>query len=180
LSIGYGTFYLKDVLFQLSTLKNKEIKMPRTITFEEFPGTCNLANEYIQKHSTTPPKVAVVACEGSCLRGEITRRAANIVNYKLLPDKTVRVCFQGIVAGGCPEGALIEQAEDVLFMEGCGLKCASRMVRGAMDINAKVDVVITDGLCDFDKKFFAVTELPEEEIQAQAEKVAKSIITRLT
>ena len=154
--------------------------MSRTITFEEFPGTCNLADEYIQKHSTTPAKVAVVACEGPCLRGEITRRAANMVNFRLLPDKTVRVCFQGIVAGGCPEGALIERATHVLFLEGCGLKCASRLVKGALDIKAKVDVVITDGLCDFDKKLFSITELPDEEIHAQAEKVAKSIVARLT
>ena len=154
--------------------------MSRTITFEEFPGTCNLANGYIQKHSTTPPKMAVISCEGSCLRGEITRRAANIVNYRLLPDKTVRVCFQGIVAGGCREGILIERAEKVLFLDGCGLKCGSRLVKGAMDIKAHVDIVVTDGLCDFDKKLFAVTELPEEEIQAQAEKVAKSIVTLLT
>ncbi len=154
--------------------------MSRTITFEEFPGTCNLANGYIEKHSTHPPKIALINCAGMCLRGEIARRVANIVNYRLLPEKTVSVCFQGTVAGGCPQEKLIERAEKVVFLDGCTLKCSSRLVRGALDIKADVEVILTDALCDFDKKLFAVTELPDEEIQAQAEKAAAAIASGIT
>ncbi|MBI5874155.1 MAG: hypothetical protein HZB36_08500 [Candidatus Omnitrophica bacterium] len=134
-----------------------------------------MAKGYVKKHSTTPPKIPVIACEGSCLRGEIARQAVNIATYKLSPRKTVRICFQGIVGGGCEEAVLIERAEKVLFVEGCALKCGSRLVRGAMEINAKIDVVVADQLYDFNRNLFGIDEMPEEEIKAHADKVANKL-----
>lgn len=149
--------------------------MAKTITIEEAPFCCSLAKEYVKKHTTTPPKMPVVACEGSCLRGEIARRAANLIAYKLAPENTVRICFQGIVGGGCGEGELIERADKVLFVEGCALKCSSRLVKGAMTIKTKIDVVVADRWCDFDQRLFGIDEMPEEEIKIHAERVAEKV-----
>ncbi len=148
----------------------------RTIVIEEAPFCCSLAKEYVKKHATTPPKVPVVACEGSCLRGEIARRAANLITYNLLPENTVRICFQGIVGGGCEEGALIERADRVLFVEGCALKCSSRLVKGAMEIKGEVEVVVADRLSDFNPRLFGINEMPEEEIKRYAEGVAEKVV----
>jgi uncharacterized metal-binding protein len=150
--------------------------MAKTLTIEEAPFCCSLAKEYVKKHTTTPSKIPVVACEGSCLRGEIARRAANLITYKLVPENTVRICFQGIVGGGCEEGVLIEMADKVLFMEGCALKCGSRLVKGAMEIKAKIKVVVADQLCDFNPKLFGIDEMPDEDIRILAEKVAEKVI----
>ncbi|MDI6793600.1 MAG: putative zinc-binding protein [bacterium] len=149
--------------------------MAKTLTIEEPGFSCSLAKEYVKKHVATPPKMPVVACEGSCLRGEIARRAANFITYKLSPETTVRICFQGIVSGGCEEGVLIEMADKVLFVEGCALKCSSRLVQGAMEIKAKTDVVVADQLCDFNPKLFGIDEMPDEEISILAEGVAEKI-----
>lgn len=151
----------------------------KTIIIEQAPFCCQLAKGYVAKHSTTPPKIPVVACEGSCLRGEVARRAANIVTYKLLSEKTVRICFQGIVGGGCEEATLIERADKVLFVEGCALKCSSRLVSGAMKINAKMETVVADQLYDFNRTLFGIDEMTEEEIKVHAEAAAKKLVERL-
>lgn len=68
-------------------------------------------------------------------------------------------------------------ADKVLFVEGCVLKCSSRLVQGAMEIKAKIEVVVADQLCDFNPKLFGVDEMPDEEIRQHAEGVAKKIVT---
>ncbi len=151
----------------------------KTIAIEEAPFCCPLAKGYVEKHSTTPPKIPVIACEGSCLRGEVARQAANRVTYKLVPEKTVRICFQGIVGGGCEEGILLERADKVLFVEGCALKCSSRLVNGAVEIKAKADVVVADYLYEFNHRLFGIDEMPEDEIKVHAEEVAKKLVESL-
>lgn len=148
----------------------------KTITFEDAPFCCPLAKSYVVKHMATPPKVAVISCEGSCLRGEIARRAANVIAYKVAPEKTVRICFQGIICGGCEEKILVEKANKVLFVEGCALKCSSRLVKGVMDIGAKTNIVIADRLCKFNSMLFGVDEMSETEIKIHAESVAKEVL----
>jgi uncharacterized metal-binding protein len=91
----------------------------------------------------------------------------------------VRVCCPGIVAGGCEEEVLIERADRVLFVEGCALKCGSRLLRGAMEIKAKVDIVIADQLYEFNRSLFSIDEMPEEEIAELAEEAAKKLVESL-
>lgn len=147
----------------------------KTITFEDAPFYCPLAKNYVAKHMTTPSKIPIISCEGSCLRGEIARRAANIIAYKIAPGKTVRICFQGVIGGGCEEKVLIEKADEVLFVEGCALRCSSRLVKGTMDIEAKTDIVVSDQLYKFNPMLFGIDEMPETEIKFHAESVAKKI-----
>lgn len=148
----------------------------KTITFQQTPFNCSLANGYVAKHTKKPPKIPVISCEGSCLRGEISRRAANHITYKLAPEKTVRICFQGIVAGGCSEDTLLKNCNKVLFIEGCSLKCSFRLVNGALKLKSEPKIIIADKLYDFDRKLFSAEEMPEEEITEHAKSVAKKII----
>ena len=151
----------------------------KTIVIEDAPFCCSLATLYVKKHSTIPAKIPVISCDGACLRGEIARRAANIITYKLAPEKTVRICFQGIVGGGCEERVLIEKADNVLFVEGCAMRCGSRLVKGVVDIKAKMDVVFADQLVSFDSKLFGIDEMSEEKIKVHAEIVAKKMAANL-
>lgn len=48
-----------------------------------------LCGDYIEKYSTDPPKIAVISCEGACARGEIARKAANLVAHNLARNETV-------------------------------------------------------------------------------------------
>ena len=49
--------------------------MTATIQVRLTDQRCDLGDAYAQKHWTTPPKIAVLSCEGMCLRGEVARRA---------------------------------------------------------------------------------------------------------
>ncbi|MBN2735199.1 MAG: hypothetical protein JXQ82_10165 [Methanomicrobiaceae archaeon] len=39
--------------------------------------------------------MAMMACEGACARGEVARRAANLVTHRLARNETVRICLGG-------------------------------------------------------------------------------------
>src|SRR5512145_139053 len=63
-----------------------------TARIAKVTGKCPACEEYAERNSTTPPKIAVMACEGACSRGEVARRAANLVAHRLARDETVRIC----------------------------------------------------------------------------------------
>jgi hypothetical protein len=63
----------------------------------------------------------------------------------------------------------------VLFLEGCALKCSFRLVKAAILIKAKTDVVIADKLCKFDPELFRIDEMEDSEIKLWAENVAKKV-----
>ncbi len=74
-----GHFYLIDL----------ENNMTNTIQVRLTDQRCELGDAYAQKHWTIPPKIAVLSCEGMCLRGEVARRAANLIAHEL--NKTAKI-----------------------------------------------------------------------------------------
>ena len=63
--------------------------MPRTTAM------CKLCEDYAASQTTKP--VAVMSCEGACLRGEVARQAANILCFEELPQMTARICSYNFV-----------------------------------------------------------------------------------
>ena len=148
--------------------------MTDTIQVKLTSQRCALGDAYAQKHMTTPPKTAVLSCEGMCLRGEVARRAANLLAHELAPDQAVRVCHGGLleVSGGMRD--LVERADQVLMLDGCGLACGTRLLKGALP-EVQPTVVLTDQLFDFDRALFGVDEMPEATIRAYARTVAEHV-----
>lgn len=60
--------------------------MAQTIQIKLTNKACQAGLLYAQKHLTTPPKDAVISCEGICLKGETARRAANLIAHRLAPE----------------------------------------------------------------------------------------------
>ena len=77
--------------------------------------------------------VAVMSCEGACLRGEVARRAANILCHSLAPEKTARICLGSAFTKDTGQRALVRNAPRVIALEGCAINCSSRMMAGAID-----------------------------------------------
>ncbi len=148
--------------------------MTQTIQVKLTSQRCELGDAYAQKHMTTPPKTAVLSCEGMCLRGEVARRAANLLAHELAPDKAVRVCHGGLLeeSGGMRD--LVQRADQVLVLDGCGLACGTRLLKAALP-DLQPTVVLTDQLFDFDRQLFGVDEMPEAEIRDHARTVAEQI-----
>lgn len=136
---------------------------------------CAQGAAYAKKHLTTPSKVAVLCCEGACLRGEIARRAANLVTAELAPERSVRVCHGGLLetAGGMKE--LVQHAQKVLQLDGCAMACGTRLLQGAMP-DIKPVVVFADQLYDFDRNKFSLVDMSDTEIQQHARTVAERIV----
>lgn len=149
--------------------------MTQTIQVKLTDQRCELGDAYAQKHLTTPPKVAVLSCEGMCLRGEVARRAANLIAHELAPERTVRVCHGGLLetSGGMRE--LVERADTVLLLDGCPLACGTRLLKGAFP-QSKPTVVFTDRLFELDRPVFGVEEVAEADIKAYARIVAEKVI----
>ena len=136
---------------------------------------CALGDAYAEKHRTTPPKAAVLSCEGMCLRGEIARRAATQLAHELAPDKTVRVCHGGLLEVDGGMRGLVAHADQVLMLDGCGLACGTRLLNGAMP-DVQPTVIFTDQLIDFDRALFGVDELPDSDITRHARTVARTVL----
>lgn len=152
--------------------------MTQSIQIKLTEQRCERGDAYAQKHLTTPPKAALVSCEGMCLRGEVSRRAANLIAHELAPEKTVRICHGGLleVSGGMRE--LIQRADQVLMLDGCGLACGTRLLKGVFP-DLHPTVVFTDQLFELDHDVFGVDEIAEADIKDHARTVAEKILAAL-
>lgn len=146
------------------------------VRIEASKGTCKLCEGYAERQKAKP--IAVMSCDGACLRGEVSRQAANIICHTLSPEKTVRICLGGAFTKNTGQRSLVRNAPRLLVLEGCPVNCASRMMSGVIEGLAP-EIIHTNTLCDIDKSLFGVDEMPPEEIQALARTVAEKIAVRL-
>ncbi|MCX7710228.1 MAG: putative zinc-binding protein [Clostridia bacterium] len=146
------------------------------VRIERIKNVCPMCEDYAKQQSEKP--IVVMSCEGACLRGEVSRRAANLICHSLLPEKTVRLCLGGAFTKDGGQRNLVRNAERILALEGCFIKCASRMMKGVVD-GMEPEVIITDKLFDFDTNLFGIDEMSEEDIKANSLEVAKRIVEKL-
>jgi uncharacterized metal-binding protein len=146
------------------------------VRIEKTRNSCRLCEDYAEKQKSKP--VAVMSCEGACLRGEVARRAANILCHSLAPEKTVRICLGSAFTKDTGQRALVRNAPRLIALEGCFVNCSSRMMNGAVGGLAP-EVINADRLYDFDRRLFGVEEMPDEQIEAHARTVARKIADSL-
>jgi uncharacterized metal-binding protein len=148
-------------------------KQYETVLIEKTKNVCPLCEDYSKEQSSKP--VAVLSCEGACLRGEISRQAANKICFDLAADSTVRICLGGAFTKDTGQRDLVKNADKVIAIEGCFINCASRMMKGVIP-ELKLEIVIADKLYDFDKNLFGINEMSSEEISIHAEEVANKVV----
>jgi uncharacterized metal-binding protein len=151
--------------------------MAQTIHIKLAEQSCPAGVRYAERQATTPPKDAVICCEGMCLKGETARRAANLVAHKLAPEKAVRICHGGLLEASGGMRDLVQRANRVLILDGCGMACATRLTRGAFP-DLSPHVVFTDKLFEYDQNLFGVDEMDDAEINANARKVAVQVVDK--
>jgi uncharacterized OsmC-like protein/uncharacterized metal-binding protein len=137
-------------------------------------GKCPACEDYAEKNSTTPPKISVMACEGACARGEVARRAANMVAHRLATDSTVRICLGGAFTKDTGQRNLIRRADKVIAIEGCFINCSSRMMQGVIP-DLKPEIVRADLIYNLDLPF-GIDEVPDEMFTVYAHQVAEQVI----
>ncbi len=148
-----------------------------TVQIEKTAKVCPMCEDYARQHTDKP--VVVMSCEGACLRGEVARRASNLLCHTRAPEKTVRLCLGGAFTKDGGQRALVKGSARVVAVEGCFLECASRMMKGVVPELA-AEVVIVDKLYNFDRQLFGIDEMPEEEINRHAGEVAGALLGRIS
>jgi uncharacterized metal-binding protein len=146
------------------------------IHLEKTRNVCPMCEDYAARQVSKP--VAVMCCEGACLRGEVARQAANLLCHSLAPDQTVRICLGGAFTKDAGQRSVVRNAPRVIALEGCFLNCSSRMMMGVLS-QLEPEIIIADRLYDFDRRLFGIDEMPRAEIEAHARTVAEKVAERL-
>jgi uncharacterized metal-binding protein len=147
-----------------------------TVQIEKTTKVCPLCEDYAKRQASKA--VVVMSCEGGCLRGEVARRAANMLCFELAPEKTARLCLGGAFTKDTAQRALARNAKRIVAIEGCFIECATRMMKGVVP-ELEPEVVIADNLYDFDRRLFGIEEMPESELNVHSRKVATAAAARL-
>jgi uncharacterized metal-binding protein len=146
------------------------------IRIEKPQNTCKLCDEYAARQAHKP--IAVICCEGACLRAEIARRAADILCRELAPELIAGICLGGAFTKEGGQRELVRNAEHVVAVEGCYVLCASRMMKGVVE-GLRPEIAIADKLYDFDRNLFGADELPDLQINTHARTAALQIASGL-
>jgi uncharacterized metal-binding protein len=147
-------------------IETELVRIPKT------QAICPACESFAAAQQSKP--IVVMCCEGGCARGEIARRAANQLCFKLAPEKTVRLCLGGAFTKDTGQRGLARNAWRLIAIEGCFIHCATRMMQGAIP-GLKAEVVNAGDHYDLEPMPFSLDELPEDEANACAQKVASYV-----
>ncbi|MDR2018377.1 MAG: putative zinc-binding protein [Syntrophobacterales bacterium] len=147
--------------------------MYEEIKIKKVEDSCQMCEDYAEKHATTPTKAAIMSCEGACARGEVSRRAANLIAYKISPDNTVRICLGGAFTKEGGQRDLVRTTHKAITIEGCFISCASRMMKAVIP---ELNVLVLDACEIHDEDIpFGINEMTDDEFNRLAKIVAEEV-----
>lgn len=140
-------------------------------------GLCPAGESYADQQIATR-KIPVLSCEGPCLRGDVARRAANLVAQEV--PSFARACHGEtfFVPHSAMASWVRREADQVVMIDGCFLRCHGRALRGIVPEQKIVQIASLP----IPKKYgsvFSMDDVPEEERQAVARQAADGIIAAL-
>ena len=138
-------------------------------------GVCP-AGENWAKQNILDRKTPVLSCEGSCIRGDIARLAANMVATE---EPYARCCYAEVAL--VPHSSMaqwVKEAEMIIMIDGCFLKCVGRILKNLVDGEKIVHI---DALPLYKKytDVFHMDEVPQVERKAVARQLADKILLML-
>lgn len=146
-----------------------------TLDVEGVKGFCPVGESYAKQQmaaGTTP----VLACEGPCIRGDIARRAADLVSGE---PSLARACHgETYFVPHSSMAAWVRTAPQVVMIDGCFLRCHGRVLTS---IVPEEKIVRIDAM-KLHRKYsdkFLMHEVPEAERDAVARDVAGKILASL-
>ena len=150
--------------------------MYEEIKIRKVDGSCQMCEDYAQMHTTTPTKVAIMSCEGACARGEVSRRAANLIAHRISPGNTARICLGGAFTKEGGQRDLVRTTHKAIAIEGCFIRCASRMMEAVIP---ELKALVLDA-CEIHNEDipFGIDEMSDDEFNRLAKIVAEEIVTK--
>lgn len=145
------------------------------VKIEKTNNSCSLCEDFANGQLNNKVPVSILSCEGACLRGEVSRQVANLICFSQLPEKTSRICLGGAFTKDTGQRNLVRNSKRVIALEGCSIRCASRMMQGVID-DLDPEVILVDKYYDFDTGLFGINEVSEQELRQYATTAAHRIV----
>ncbi len=134
------------------------------------------AGEVHAKQNIAEKRIPVLSCEGPCIRGEIARLAANIVADEAPYSRS---CYaETFLVPHSSMTAWVMEAEKVMVLDGCFLKCIGRILENDID-KEKIIQIDTNPIHKKFSDVFLYTDVPEETRKDVARNVADKILEKL-
>ena len=147
-----------------------------TLDVSEVTGHCP-AGEVYAKQNIADKKIPILSCEGPCIRGEVARLAANIVADEVAPY--ARCCYaETFLVPHSSMTSWVQEAEKVVVIDGCFLKCIGRIAENAID-KEKIIWIDTNPIHKQFSDTFLYTDIPEDTRKEVARDVADKILEKL-
>jgi uncharacterized metal-binding protein len=148
-----------------------------TLDVAGVTGRCPVGDSYA-KQQIAAKRIPVLSCEGPCIRGEIARRAANLI-AKEVPS-LARACHGETFF--VPHSAMatwVKSAEKTVMIDGCFLKCHGRALEKLIggEKLVQIDALLLHGKYG---DLFSMDGVPEQELEVVVRQVADKIIAKLT
>jgi uncharacterized metal-binding protein len=147
-----------------------------TLEVDGVKGVCPAAEAWAED-KILQKKIPVLACESACIRGDIARRAANLVAKE---GPFARACCAEVTF--LPHGSMarwVQEADQVIMVNGCFLKCVGRVLNNLVDEKKMIHI---DALSLYEKytDVFYMEDVPEAERIDTARQVADQILSILS
>jgi uncharacterized metal-binding protein len=146
-----------------------------TLQVDGVKGVCP-AGEAWADRQILQKKIPVLSCEGPCVRGDIARRAANVVANE---QPFARACYaETFLVPHTSMARWVKEADQVVMIDGCFLKCIGRVLNNVVD---REKIVHVDTLSLYNKytNLFDMEDVPEQERIDTARAVANQILLDL-
>jgi len=153
----------------------KKVTEDFTVPVDGVKGVCP-AGEAWAEQGILQKRIPVLSCEGPCVRGDIARRAADIVATE---EKFARACYpEAVFVPHSTMARWVKESDKVIVIDGCFLKCIGRVVNNLVEEEAVVHI---DALRIYNKytDLFAMEDVPEAERIETARQVADQILPSL-
>src|SRR5574342_38789 len=154
----------------------KKVTEDFTLKVDGVKGVCP-AGEAWAEEQIRQKKIPVLACEGPCVRGDIARRAANLVAQE---EPFARACFPEVAF--VPHSGMahwVKEADKVVMIDGCFLRCIGRMLNNQV---GREKIIQIDALQYYHRytDVFHMDDVPEGERIETARQGAHQILPVLS
>jgi len=153
-------------------------KKYEVVKIEKARNVCSGCEDFAEGQLRKKVPYAILSCEGACLRGEVSRQVANNICFSEIPKKTSRICLGGAFTKNTGQRNLVRTAQRVITLEGCSIKCASRMMKGVID-DLDTEIILVDKYYDFDTGLFGINDVSEQELKQFAKEASEKIIEKI-
>lgn len=150
----------------------KKLTEDFTVQVDGVKGVCP-AGEAWAEEKILHKKIPVLSCEGPCVRGDIARRAANLVAQE---EPFARACFpEAFFVPHSSMARWVRDADQVVMIDGCFLKCIGRILNNQVN---QEKIIHIDALSLYHKytDLFDMEDVPEAERMETARRVAEQIL----